>query len=108
MKNIVVSLLMVLALTGTASAQNASSDDRPTLYIGHDEATGAEVMSIGPARNNETTSSDTAPLMIRPEIILSPKNHHHHRLKDSNHRKKDGNRNFRNGPADPQRPGIRQ
>jgi hypothetical protein len=108
MKILVASLLAVLILTGTALSQNATPDDRPTLYIGQDETTGDEIMSIGPARNNDTTSSDTDPLIIRPEIILPPKNHHRHRLRGDNHPKKNGSRDFRNGPADPQRPGIRQ
>jgi hypothetical protein len=108
MKILAASLLVVLVLTGTASAQNATPDDRPTLYIGQDETTGDAIMSIGPARNNDTTSSDTDTLIISPEIILPPKNHHRHRLRDNNHPKKNGSRDFRNGPVDPQRPGIRQ
>jgi hypothetical protein len=106
MKILAASLLVILALTGTASAQNATPNDPPTLYIGQDQVTGDEVMSIGPSRDNETTSSDTAPLIIRPEIIIPPKNHH--RPRNIRPRTNDDSRDFRTEPTCPQRPGIRQ
>ncbi|WP_069859857.1 hypothetical protein [Desulfoplanes formicivorans] len=77
MKSLAVHLLVILALTGTASAHNATSTPLPTLFIGQDQTSGDAIMSIGPDREQAEPFSSPQELIITPEIILPPKNHRH-------------------------------